>query len=88
MDGVGGAGSVVVDDCDGDVMSTCFGELMAGIIDATNGVRTIAEVPGDGVGVVNSFIAIVSDKGNRFSLIDVGINRFIDYQCRGEVIYC
>ncbi len=91
LDGFGGAGSVVVGDCDGDVVGTCFGEEVAGVGDSGDGGGTIVEVPGDGVGVVDARVAVSYAEVEGFALVEVGSwggevdNRgeVIDFDCGG-----
>jgi hypothetical protein len=68
-------------------MGACFGELMAGIIYKAYWFASVAKIPSDVEAVVTSTVAIIGSEGNRFALVDVGVNRFINYQCGGDVIY-
>jgi hypothetical protein len=93
LDGFGGAGSVVVGDGDGDgdVIITSFEEGVVGVGNSSDGSRTIAEVPSCGVGVFNSWVAVIYAEVEGFTLVEVGCwsgevdNRgeVIDFDCGG-----
>jgi hypothetical protein len=89
LEGFGGAGSIVVSNGDGDVISTRLSKHMARVGDSGDRGRTIAEVPGDGVGVFDARVAVGYAEVEGFALVEGGCGggevdnwgEVIDFDC-------